>query len=223
MKVFSMFKKEKNLTPEEKQIVAAKRSDYLREKRSRLKNQTPSIISNSCISGTIYRDLGLQYFSPTVDSLIRTPDFFKFLNRLPEYLKSDMVEAADTGVSYPVGILRLDDEEICVHFMHSKNFEEARNKWLRRAQRVNLDNLYIVFGYPGRLVKRNPIYRQFKQLPYAHKRMLAFPLAFMDSEVVPIPIYFYGHKPGKILLYPGPASTKKYLDSFDYVKFLNEE
>jgi uncharacterized protein (DUF1919 family) len=44
---------------------------------------------------------------------------------------------------YPIGVLGGDIE---IHFLHYKSNEEAAEKWYRRRQRINYDNLFISFS-----------------------------------------------------------------------------
>ena len=121
-----------------------------------LKNKNFTIISNNCWGGYIYRLFNLPYQSPTIGLFIMPNDYLKFVNNLEYYLKEcklkfinpkdshnydELVSHACYG-SYPVGLL--DDVEIL--FMHYKTEAEALEKWNRRCERINWDNLIIKFN-----------------------------------------------------------------------------
>ena len=203
------------------QIGIKRREKYLNTQRARLKNHTPTIIANNCIGGFIYRDLNLKYYSPTIDLQIFHRDYMRFIGRMEEYLRCEMVEVFDEKFSYPIGELRLDDEFIRIYFPHATSFEEAKAKWVERCKRVDMDNLYIVFLYGKYLSPRSAEYKRFRAIPYPNKVMLTFPIGIFDRNVVP----FFSKRlidiPGQILKYPHLYSKKRYFNRFDFVKFLN--
>lgn len=43
--------------------------------RRKLKNRTPSILSNNCTAGVLYSDFGLPFASPTINMFMEFPDF----------------------------------------------------------------------------------------------------------------------------------------------------
>lgn len=202
-------------------IGTKRRETYLERQKSKLKNKTPSIITNTCIGGIVYHDLGLKFCSPTIDVLIYEKEYIRFLLRLEEYLQCEPIEVFQEGKSFPIGELRLEDESICLYFMHSKTFEEAKNAWMRRSLRVDLDNLYVVFLVRALLSPRSELYRSFKSLPYKNKVLLTFPVGIFDRNVVPFFSRRLKNIPGLMLKYPHPYSKKRYMDKFDFVKFFN--
>ena len=75
-------------------------------------------------------------------------------SNLPFYLKSEITECRHSKNelgeykrthrlkhSYPVGALGGDVE---IHFLHYYTFEEAKEKFRKRADRVNLDNVILI-------------------------------------------------------------------------------
>lgn len=199
-----------------------RRARYRSKKKSKLKNHTPSIICNTCVGGQIYNDLGLQFQSPTVNTLIKKNDFFRFVNDLESYLSSELAEVFEEGCSYPIGSLQHGGETVRIHFPHDTSFEEAKRKWVRRAARVDFDNIYILYDC-DRIRKNSTGYKEFKNIKYKNKRMLTFPVLFFDREVVPLFVYLFKRRTrGRILLYPNKYSVRRRLDAFDYVSFLNQ-
>ena len=122
----------------------------------RLRNKKFTIISNNCWAGYVYRLFNLPYQTPTIGLFIMPDDYLKFVNNLEYYLlkcklsfvssdeckHKDELRNHDGFGTYPIG--KLDDVEI--FFVHYKDKKEAREKWTRRAERINWDNLIIKFN-----------------------------------------------------------------------------
>jgi uncharacterized protein (DUF1919 family) len=115
--------------------------------------ELPCIISNNCLAGFIYQDMGYSYLSPTIGLYFFFPDYIDFLSDLENNLKLDINFVAKSKYSigndrikyakhkYPIGLLGGKFE---VHFLHYHSEEEAKQKWKRRLERINLDNLIII-------------------------------------------------------------------------------
>ncbi len=219
-----MLKKIK-LTEYLNKLTHQRRTRYKLEKQTKLENRTPTIIGNNCVCGIIYKDLNLQYASPTTNVLIRPDDFLLFAENLEYYLSCVPEETFLEGVSYPVGVLRNGEEEVHLLFMHYESFQEAKEKWIRRCGRIDMNNLYIVFQYlffrqKLFLRKKSTLYKRFKALPYANKRLLINAWFSFDKEIVAIPKVFFSREKNT-LLYLTRFSKKRLIDKFDYVSFLN--
>lgn len=107
--------------------------------RARLRNRNFSIITETCIGGIIYHELGMQFLSPTINCWMEDPDFFKFIRNLKHYMACDLrfVDGIeDTPTAYC--------DDILIHFNHYKTNEEAAAKWYERRQRINWNNLFII-------------------------------------------------------------------------------
>lgn len=191
--------------------------------RLRCRNTTPTIIANNCVAGIIYHDLRLQFRSPTINLSIPPEDYYKFLRSLEYYVHCTPEPVADSDYQFPVGILRKGDEEVRVYFMHYSSFEEAREKWVERGARVNMENLYVLWEYPQTIHEDDEIWQKFQSLDFKHKRMLTEPVGFSDEKAVFINIYGKGYRPGMILDYMPGQIGKRYLNQFDYVRFLNQK
>ena len=113
------------------------------------------------------------------------------------------------------------DETVRIDFMHYDSFQEAKEKWKQRCNRVDLNNIYIIFHNSKYTSPFCYEYRLFRKLPYKNKVMFTFPLGLFDRSVKPIWPHKLLRLPGKILLYPHLYSKKRYMDRFDFVKFLN--
>ena len=109
----------------------------------RISDRDFSIISSNCVGGRIYETLGLHYLSPTVGLYFYPACFVKFAMNLKYYLtikpKLILNSRYRQNATYPIA--ELDDLEI--HFLHYHNGKEAINKWLRKSDRVNLNNIFV--------------------------------------------------------------------------------
>lgn len=136
-----------------------------------------SIISSNCFGGRICQDLRRPYNSPTAGLYFILADFIEFCTHLRHYLTEAELTFTATSkwpeinerrsrevLSYPIGVL---DGKIEVQFLHYADETEAREKWQRRAARVNFDNIYI-FGLEL-FTRTDDDYRNFGHIPYARK------------------------------------------------------
>jgi len=105
-----------------------------------------TIISNDCVAGRIYESMKLPYLTPTIGLFFYSEDYIKFLKNLEDALHCSLQFIKHSrhwgDTKWPCATI-LGDVEI--HFLHYETEEEAAEKWYRRRQRVNYDNLYFVF------------------------------------------------------------------------------
>lgn len=196
------------------------RDVYHRCKGLRLRNRRPTIFANNCIGTVIYHDLGLPFLSPTINLTISHRDFMKFLNHLPEYLESDVYPLEVKGAYYPVGEIRYGEESVRLNFIHYASFEESRSKWNARKKRVDLENLFILEFFES---AEPELIEEFSRLPYPNKCFVTNenPTNCDCVEVLDLlNDKDYCRGVGHLLQYK-PRSIKRYLDSFDYISFLN--
>lgn len=158
-------------------------------KRS-IKSKNFSVISNNCWAGRLYQYLDMPYLSPTAGLYFFAPDYIKFVSDLHRYLNTPLHFINPEESKYyeeikkrgqtekPVGIL--DDVEIV--FLHYKTKEEAEEKWNRRKERVNFDNIILKFSRMDLCTEKE--IAEFDSLPFQNKFILnnRLPLKF-KSEV----------------------------------------
>ena len=113
-----------------------------RRYRNGVLNDNFSIICSNCIGGVIYNHLGRQFLSPTVNLYIKQDDFIRMCCDLRHYMSED-IQFIKTDLGHPVG--KLDD--ITIYFNHDTSEDEAAEKWYRRRERINYDNLYFIYYY----------------------------------------------------------------------------
>ena len=144
---------------------------YNVELRKRLVNNDFSIITNHCMGGFIYHDLGLQFLSPTINLKILPDDFIELAEHLEYYMKQPVLEAHIDGSPCPVGLLPklegADSECIYIHFVHYKTFEEGKKKWEERVKRINWDNIVIMMT--ARDGCEYSTLERFEKLPYKQR------------------------------------------------------
>lgn len=146
--------------------------------RRKLKNTDFTIISNNCWGGRTYQKFGIKYYSPTIGLFILGHDFVKFCSDFENYLKKELVFIPWEASSYytelkndiPYPIAKLGDIEI--YFMHYKSEQEARKKWNRRLERVNLEHILFKLSQREGCSKKD--IETFMNLPLKSKLCLAY-------------------------------------------------
>lgn len=137
--------------------------DYLRLKKSK-----PTILANTCIGGTIYNDLRLEFLSPTID--MRCRNYIQFLKNYKYYLSIDIEDKKDD-------FLKEDKEEmwafapegsfgdsVCWRYVHAENGTVATEKWNERRHRVNFDNIIALM-----IIRTDEEAKEFDRLPIERK------------------------------------------------------
>lgn len=143
-----------------------------------IKNKNFSVISNNCWAGRVYQYLDMPYLSPTAGLYFFAPDYIKFVSDLRRYLATELrfIEPEESKyyeeikkrnqTDKPVGIL--DDVEIV--FLHYKTKEEAAEKWNRRKERVNFDNIILKFSRMDLCTEKE--IEKFDSIPLKNKFVL---------------------------------------------------
>ena len=159
------------ISPEEKKGIEL----AMKWRRERLKNSDFTILSNNCCGALIYRLLGLPYLSPTINVGISHWDFIFFCSDINYYLYSPLEVLPEeqrikfNNATCPIGIIRGDDirKDVRIMFPHEKTFEEAKEKWYRRAKRVNLDNVFLLMDTA--ILEDEKTLDAYHNLPYKNK------------------------------------------------------
>ncbi len=161
-------------------------SDNLSEKFNKLRvvanirgirNRDFSIIASNCTGTLPYRFLNIPYTSPTVNLFFHAPCYLKLVKNLDYYLSVPLRFTPRSSYAqgelvrslhhhYPVG--RLDDIE--VHFMHYSSETEAADKWNRRKERINRDNM--IFAFTDKDLCTDELISEFDALPFDNKYVL---------------------------------------------------
>lgn len=188
-------------------------------RKKRLSKTEFTIISNNCWAGDVYRYFDLPYQTPTVGLYFWSEDYIKFLSNLKYYLNCPL-SFISLGESKYKDILlernqsekilaRLDDVELV--FLHYSSKEEAQEKWMRRAQRVNFDNLIVKFSRQNCFEDKH--LQEFTNLDFSKK-------IFFDNRKneAPFSIYIKGFENEEYL----PDDITTYRKYVNITKWLNQ-
>lgn len=97
-----------------------------------------TFFSQNCIGGMFYKDMGMQFASPTIGLFLRGSDFVRFVSNPEDYLSRELLMR--WGEEYPIGILG----DLEIHFMHYDTCREAKEAWYRRCGRVNWNRILML-------------------------------------------------------------------------------
>lgn len=136
-----------------------------------------TFISQNCIGGVLYHDLGLPFLSPTINAFIPEPGFVKLVLDLRHYMEQELV--IRWGEEYPIGTL----DDVDIHFMHYNTCKEAKEVWEKRKARINWDRIFVLGtdrdGFDAET------YEQWKQISYPKILFTAHPEFVEDAVYCP--------------------------------------
>lgn len=200
-----------------KVIIKLRERKYQRELQKQNHNLDFSLITNNCIAGIIYHNLGIRFKTPTINLFIAGEDYLYFVKDLHYYLAQDLLEEKGLEKNYPVGRLAGDDthKSILIHFLHYKSFDDAKKKWVERALRINWDNMLFIWEFYDDQYDTN-LLQEFDNLPIKKMCIIHREMPEIKNKT----IIESNNTPGRIFEYEG-LTGKRYLDRFDYISFLN--
>ena len=191
-----------------------------RRNRKRLTNVSPTLISSNCAAGMIYHWLGLEFRSPFINLWMTNSDFLTAMENLDDFLATELKEDTSGIREYPVGI---GYKGVRIFFLHYRSWEEAASKWKERIPRIDRGNMAVMLtnfkstGEDANLAAET--LERFDRLPFAHK------VAFTDKDYARYPwaVRLPGYRPekGMNVFDTRPLARDRYIDSFDYVAFIN--
>lgn len=185
---------------------------HTKDVRNRIKNDNFSIICSNCIGGVIYHRLGKRFLSPTVNLWFDQNDFFKFVSDLKGYLQKDLEFENET----PYPIAKLGD--ITIHFNHYHSEDEARACWIRRKERINFNNLYIIM-YDRDGITESDI-RKLENIPCRSKIVLSDKI---HAEIPYVKTLVPSNNPnGCQFMDTDDYGLYTFEKQFDFVEWLNE-
>lgn len=172
-----------------------------------------TIISNNCSGAYLYHDLGLRFNSPTINLQILPGEYTKFCKNLKEYMSNEVREYKDLSKEhqeqihhllgcdpyFPVGILG----DIAILFQHYKTFDEAKQKWDERKQRIDYNHIKFIFVLEKPYIEAAMEFGN-SELPNA----VLFQRNFKVS--VPMESYTYHIPPGSEYLAVNPRTKFRY-------------
>ena len=146
---------------------------------------------------------------------IEMNDFVRLIENLEWYMGQKLIRIEEEAEEYPVGTLG----DVKIHFIHYRTFEEAAWKWEERKKRINRDNLFII-GTDKDGCTYETI-RRFEQLPYKNKVIFTHIRYPEFSSAYYIKGFEKEEELGIITYFKKQILKRRYLDDFDYVRFLN--
>ena len=196
-------------------IKKALRMIYNQYNKKRLKNDCFSLIASNCVGGTILHDLNLPFNSPFINLWMEPNDFLKLCENINYYINLKLVFIKINGINYPIG--QLDDVKI--YFMHYLNEQDAENAWIRRTERLNMKNIFIMFTDRDGCTYENLL--RFDKLPIKNKVVFTH----VEYKEIASACYIPGFEKemcvGNLMDFRNRFSIKKYYDSFDYISWFN--
>lgn len=154
----------------------------IEDAKKRYNVENISFISQNCIGGVIYHDMGQKFLSPTINLYFLANDFIKFVQNLEYYLNIELVMKENTEVVTGV----LDDIEL--YFLHYHTNEEAYEKWNERKSRINFDKIFVI--QTDRDGFDEKAFEEFKKIKY-HKALITKNEKWANEDFV---IYLDNHK-----------------------------
>lgn len=202
----------KKIVDEQNPLVICRRNKM----RKALENDTASFLCPNCIGGILFHDLGLQFRSPTVNTMMTQREFVKFVLNLDYYLAQELEFFDHPEHHFPCA--KLDD--VTIHFTHYHTKEEAEAKWKSRTVRLDRENLFVfaterdglseaeIRSMADLKVRGLVVFtaKSYPDIPYA----LQIPKYESDGEV------------GNILTKFWLDGSREYETYFDFVKWFNE-
>lgn len=185
------------------------------DKYACIKRNPPTIFTSNCWGGVTYSSLGLEFKSPLINLCLDHKDYIKFLKNPKYYLDcplelEQMKRVEGTDIEYP--IIRIGDT--LWHFNHYSSFEEAQSCWNRRKERINWDNLIVMF-----YDENDDLIDEFCKLPY-EKKICFVPYASDKKYHIGIDYRKKGcNKPFWEIVMGTASGLNLYYDVFDLILY----
>lgn len=200
-----------------------KRKNIIKKFRKKNKVNDASIISQNCIGGVIYDNLGLEFSSPTINMFIEDENFVKLVENLEYYMKIKpkaitdcYVDPIDNNIKYPV--IGIDDIKICC--LHYKDCNDAIK---RRKKRINYDNI-VVIGNSWNMHENEKLIERLGKTKY--KKIIFTYKDYHKDYCIKLPGNFW-YLDERCIVRPNltdfmPNSQYRYFEKiFDFVEFIN--
>jgi len=100
-----------------------------------------TLLTNNCLGGLLYHELGHPFLSPLINIYMNNADFLRLCAELPAHLALPLEFLDAPGADCPVAKLGT----LTIKFPHEPSEESARANWERRKARVRTDRLYVIF------------------------------------------------------------------------------
>lgn len=115
-----------------------------------------TLITNNCWGGIIYNNYKMEFRSPTINLQILPEEFPDFCEHLKFYMKRELIEYKNLSYWHEDFLHHMFGEElpncplgligdIMVVFQHYETFDEAKELWNRRRDRIDYDSIGYMF------------------------------------------------------------------------------
>ena len=153
------------------------------DKYMKLRENPVSIISISCFGGFLYHRLDLPFASPTINLCFTQSDFIKFSISLPKYIDKDLEfdyknYEYESSQKFKYPVMKLDD--IYVHFSHYPSVPDAIDKWKKRSEKIDYNNILVVMWSDNEQDLQN-----FENIPYRKVCFTSFKSDIIDTIYLP--------------------------------------
>lgn len=135
-----------------------KRDKIAAAMKAKLQIKDFTVISQNCIGGVFYHDMGRQFTSPMINLYMTGKDFVTFVLNLDYYLSLKL--HMTWGEEYPIGYL----DDVAIYFMHYHTCYEAELAWEKRKQRIKRDKIIVLCTDMEDFT--DEVYVRWKQIPY---------------------------------------------------------
>lgn len=182
--------------------------EYIKKAKDEFEIKDISIISQQCIGGIIYHDMGMKFLSPTINLYLEAKDFIEMVENLEEYMKLPINVKKENGlVIGELGKLR-------VIFLHYNEIEEAKEKWEERKKRILWDKIFVICtdrdGFDEECFER------FKKLKYP-KALITRNLKWKDEEFC---VYLEKYCEEEFI--PNTIPTREFYEKNKIIELLNK-
>lgn len=211
------------LSPFRRLAMRFRRKAFLRRQRERLTCRDFTLITNNCLGGILYHQLGMRFLSPTINIAIFPEDYIAFCQDLAYYVGCRLVDvSAEMERPYPVGRLIPTDTEhrpVTLHFIHYASFAEAAERWAARVGRINYDRL--IFLYDHTQGPNEALFRAFEALPGRKLAIVQEKMAGAEHYCI-LPAYDAARNLSHLFDRDG-YTGRRVCNRYDFVAFFNGE
>lgn len=206
-----------------------KRNKLLESYRKKLTNKDFTLITQNCIGGVIYDDLGMQFTSPTINMFIEDDSFVKLVENLEHYMSIKpkkvtdcYIDPIDNNIKYPV--IKIDD--IKINCLHSKDCNQAIEDWERRKKRINFNNI-IVIANSWNLHENKKLIERIGKIKY--KKIIFTYKDYNKEYCIPLKGDFWKKdergivRPNLTDFMPNNSIYRYFEKIFDFVEFINKK
>ena len=135
-----------------------KRDKIAKRMRAKLHAKGFTILSQNCIGGVFYHDMGLEFSSPMINLYMTGKDFVSFVLNLDYYLSLKL--RMTWGEEYPIGYLA----DLAIYFMHYSTCQGAETEWEKRKARIIRDNIIVFCTDMEEFT--DEVYEKWKEISY---------------------------------------------------------